>query len=166
MQSIAAVTSMAMVAFQFSSVCSQIHRSVPGRGGVVAHDVHLPELADRAGDHGFDVVLVRHVGPHRDGTRTGVRRRLLHELLATGGKQHPGPFPHEHRGHHGAEPGARPGDDGDLAVESPAAHARHASHSIMVRSGPANNGRTAPERQRSSTSGASAFVAERGSSSR
>ena len=35
MHSIAAVTSMAMVAFQFSSVCSQTHRSVPGAAALL-----------------------------------------------------------------------------------------------------------------------------------
>ena len=69
-----------MVAFQLSSVCSQTNLSVPGAAGVVHHDVDLAPPAHRHVDHGGDVLLFGHIGPHRDGRVADLGSNRLEQL--------------------------------------------------------------------------------------
>ena len=81
----------------------------------------MAELVDRARHHGRDVILVGHVGAHRDGARTGRVRGIADQLFTSRGQQHLCAFPDEQRTQHGSQAGACPGDDRDLAVK-PACH--------------------------------------------
>ena len=82
----------------------------------------MTELLDGARHHAGDIGFVGDVGSHRDRTLSGRGGRLLDQLFSTGGQEHLGAFANEQRTHHRSEPGARPGDDRDLPVQSSTRH--------------------------------------------
>ena len=113
--SIGAVMQIANTSFQFSSVCSQTYRSLPGMTALLSRMSTWPNSCHGAVDHGGDIVFVGHVGAHADGAIARSRGGFQHSFFAARDHQHLGAVLGKLLAHDRAGALAGAGDDGDFA---------------------------------------------------